>query len=92
MNSSGARYSCVASHCVVAALASIVRNLPLAVDQSSTCRGCVVDDHVSMKYRALGDMLISWRPAVVVMRLRPDPSKFTCQSCRSSGDGFVDVK
>jgi len=39
-----------------------------------------------------GDMSIEWRPAVVVIRLRPVPSNLICQSCRSSGDGFVDVK
>src|ERR1041385_8310722 len=81
-----------ASQVVVAELASIVRSLPFAVDQSSTCLGCDTDDQVSMKYCAFGDMSIVWRPGVVVIRFKPDPSNFTCQSCRSSGDGFVDVK
>src|SRR5215217_6718354 len=77
-------YSWLASHCDVGALPSSVRSFPPVTDQRSTCFGCVVDDHVSMKYCAFGDMLIVCRPAVVVMRFNPVPSNFTSQRCRSS--------
>src|SRR5205085_1835190 len=92
LNGSAALYACVATQSVVRAFVSIVRSLPDVVDQSSTWRGCVVDDHVSMKYSAFGDMSIEWRPGVVVTRVRSVPSNFTRQSCRSSGDGCVEVK
>src|SRR5512141_1768474 len=85
-------YSCVDSHFTVAALSSSVRSFPPVADQSSTCLGCVVDDHVSMKYWAFGDMLMLCRPAVVVMRFIPLPSNLISHNCRSSGDGLVAVK
>src|SRR5438045_3254127 len=74
LNGSAGLYVCDASHADVSALPSSVRSLPPVVDQSSTCRGCVVDDQVSMKYCASGDMSIVCRPGVVVIRRRPVPS------------------
>src|SRR3954468_20839220 len=92
LNGTAGLYVCDAIHSVVIAFDSMVRSFPRVVDQSSTCLGWVVDDQVSMKYCALGDMSIACRPGVVVTRSSPEPSNLTFHSCRSSGDGFVDVK
>src|ERR1700745_549180 len=69
--SSGAEYSCVATHCVTCALLSIVRRLPRSVLHTSTCRGWRSDDQRSMNHRPLGDRSMWCVPGSVVMRRVP---------------------